>query len=213
VVAATPKLVLADFRPADVDRIRTFHDVAKKNDRKLAISLKQAHILKSLRADRNLKLPEIDSNEFLIFKREKKHYFKWENSIVENYSNVLDAERVGELQKQVILSTSYSDFNEMLNIRPEPGSNFIFSTSEPFNEEMEMQRDKYANWLDHFGLPMYHIHCSGHIMPAEARKVVERIAPKRFFPIHTENPGLFARYVSDLTNVELAQKGIAYQIS
>ena len=213
VVSATPRLVLADFRPADIDRIRTFHAAAKENGRQLAISLKQAFILEKLKADKNLQLPEVNSNEFLVFKREKKRYFNWEKSILDRYSNVVDAQRVGEIQNNVVLSTSYSDFNEMLNIRPRPGSSFIFSTSEPFNEEMEIQHDKYTNWLDHFGLPMYHIHCSGHIMPTEVRKVVERIAPKNFFPVHTENPGLFARYVSDITKVELAQKGIGYEIS
>lgn len=166
-----------------------------------------------MKVDRNLQLPDIGSNEFLIFQREKKRYFNWENSIASGYSNVVNAERVGELQSKVVLSTSYSDFNEMLNIRPQPGSIFIFSASEPFNEEMEMQRDRYTHWLDHFGLPMYHIHCSGHIMPTEVRKIVERIGPKRFFPVHTENPGLFARYVSDITKVELPQKGITYEIS
>jgi len=213
VVASTPRLVLADFRPADVDRIRTFHRAAKENGRQLAISLKQAYILQKLKADKNLELPEIDSNEFLIFQREKKRYFKWENAIADHYPNVVDAQRVGELQSKVILSASYSDFNEMLDIRPQPGSSFIFSTSEPFNEEMEIQRDRYTNWLDHFGLPMYHIHCSGHIMPTEARKVIEMVAPKKFFPVHTENPGLYARYVSDIAKVELAQKGISYEIS
>jgi ribonuclease J len=213
VVAATPGLVLADFRPADVDRIRTFQEAAKQNQRQLAISLKQAYILERLKTDKRLELPEINSSEFLIFQREKKRYFNWENAIVDHYTNVVDAQKVGELQSKVILSTSYSDFNEMLNIRPEPGSSFIFSTSEPFNEEMEIQHDKYTNWLDHFGLPMYHIHCSGHIMPTEARKVIERIAPKKFYPVHTENPGLFARYVSDITKVELPQKGVPYEIS
>jgi ribonuclease J len=213
VVKATPRLVLADFRPADIDRIRTFQNAAKNNGRQLAISLKQAHILQKLKADRNLQVPEIDSDDFLIFKREKKRYFNWENAILDHYTNVVDAERIGKLQSRVILSTSYSDFNEMLNIRPEPGSSFIFSTSEPFNEEMEIQRDRYVNWLDHFGLPMYHIHCSGHIMPTEARKFVETVAPKNFFPVHTENPGLYARYVSDITHVELAQKGVRYDIS
>jgi ribonuclease J len=213
VVAATPGLVLADFRPADVDRIRTFQAAAKQNQRQLAISLKQAYILERLKTDEKLELPEINSSEFLIFQREKKRYFNWENAIVEHYTNVVDAQKVGEVQSKVILSVSYSDFNEMLNIRPEPGSSFIFSTSEPFNEEMEIQHDKYTNWLDHFGLPMYHIHCSGHIMPTEARKVVEMIAPKKFYPVHTENPGLFARYVSDITKVELPQKGVAYEIS
>jgi ribonuclease J len=213
VVAATPGLVLADFRPADVDRIRTFREAAKQNQRQLAISLKQAYILERLKADKGLELPEINSSEFLIFQREKKRYFNWENAIVDHYANVVDAQKVGELQSKVILSASYSDFNEMLNIRPVPGSSFIFSTSEPFNEEMEIQHDKYTNWLDHFGLPMYHIHCSGHIMPTEARKVVEMIAPKKFYPVHTENPGLFARYVSDITKVELPQKGVPYEIS
>jgi ribonuclease J len=213
VVSATPRLVLADFRPADVDRIRTFHNAAKENGRQLAISLKQAYILQRLRADKRLQVPEIDSEEFLIFRREKKRYFNWENAIADRYSNVVDAQRIAEVQSKVVLSTSYSDFNEMLNIRPEPGSSFIFSTSEPFNEEMEIQRDKYINWLDHFGLPMYHIHCSGHIMPIEVRRIVQTIAPKKFFPVHTENPGLYARYVSDLARVELAQKGVCYEIS
>jgi ribonuclease J len=213
VVAATPKLVLADFRPADVDRIRTFYQTAKNNGRQLAISLKQAHLLDRLKADKHLALPDIDSGEFLIFQREKKRYFNWENAIKDRHTNVVDAQRIGEIQNKLILSSSYSDFNAMLDIRPEAGSSFIFSTSEPFNEELEIQHDKYVNWLDHFGLPMYHIHCSGHIMPTEVRSVVETIAPKRFFPVHTENPGLFARFISDITKVELPQKGAVYKLS
>jgi len=212
VVGATAKLVLADFRPADVDRIRTFHQAARENQRQLAISLKQAHILDKLKADKNLELPDVDSPDFLIFQREKKRYYNWENAIASKYSNVVDAVRIGELQNKVILSTTFSDFNEMLSIRPEPGSSFIFSTSEPFNEELEIRQDKYVNWLDHFGLPMYHIHCSGHIMPNEVREVVRKVAPRKFFPIHTENPGLFARFVSDLTRVELPVKGTLYEI-
>jgi mRNA degradation ribonuclease J1/J2 len=50
-------------------------------------------------------------------------------------------------------------------------------------------------------------------MPTEARQVVAKVAPKKFFPVHTENPGLFARFVSDITKVELPQKGTTYQIS
>jgi ribonuclease J len=213
VVGATSKLVLADFRPADVDRIRTFHQAAKANNRQLAISLKQAHILDKLKTDKNLELPEVNSEDFLIFRREKKRYYGWESAIASKYPNVVDAERIGGLQGKVILSATFSDFNEMLNIRPEAGSTFIFSTSEPFNEELEIRQDKYVNWLDHFGLPMYHIHCSGHIMPTEVRQVVANVAPKKFFPIHTENPGLFGRFVSDLTKVELPEKGKTYEIS
>jgi len=212
VVNATSKLVLADFRSADVDRIRTFHQAARESRRKLAISLKQAYILDKLRADKNLELPDLNSPDFLIFQREKKRYYNWESAIVDRYQNVVDAARIGELQSKVVLSTTFSDFNEMLDIKPKPGSSFIFSTSEPFNEELEIRHDRYVNWLDHFGLPMYHIHCSGHIMPNEARHVVAKVAPKKFFPIHTENPRLFGRFVSDLAQVELPEKGGIYEL-
>jgi len=212
VVGTTQNLVLASFRHTDVDRTRTLFEVAKRNERKLAISLRQAYMLNRLKADKNLDLPAVDSNDFLIFKREKKSYFKWEKAILD-FPNVVDAQEVKRMQSKVILATGFSDLKELVDMRPDSGSTFILSASEPFNEEMEIEYDKFVNWLDHFGLPMFHIHCSGHIMPTEVRKVIERIAPKRFFPVHTENPGLFARYVSDIAKVELAQKGIVYEIS
>jgi hypothetical protein len=43
--------------------------------------------------------------------------------------------------------------------------------------------------------------------------VIEQIKPKKFFPVHTENPDLFARYVSDITKPELPQKSVPYEIS
>jgi ribonuclease J len=202
VVSATQNLVLASFRPTDVDRTRTLHDVAKRNQRRLAISLRQAYMLKKLQSDKHLDLPQVDSEDFLIFKREKKNYFKWEQTIL-NLRNVVDAKEVKTKQDQVILATGFSDLKELIDMRPDSGSSFILSSSEPFNEEMEIEYDKFVNWLDHFGLPMFHIHCSGHIMPTEVRQVIAAIKPKKLFPIHTEHPELFSRFVAGVTNVEL----------
>jgi ribonuclease J len=95
----------------------------------------------------------------------------------------------------VILATALSDLKELLEIRSDSGSNFVLSSSEPFNEEMELEYEKFVNWLDHFGLPMFHVHCSGHVMPTELRQVMEQISPKALFPIHTEHPNLFAKFV------------------
>ena len=58
----------------------------------------------------------------------------------------------------------------------------------------------FVNWLDHFGLPAYHIHCSGHIVPAEIMQVITEIAPT-LFPIYTEHPALFGKFMSDTANV------------
>lgn len=205
VVSTSQNLVLATFRHTDVDRTRTLYEVATQNKRKLAISLRQAYMLNKLKTDKQLDLPAVESSEFLIFKREKKQYFKWEKTVL-NFQNVVDAQEVKRQQSNVILATGFSDLKELVDMRPESGSNFILSTSEPFNEEMEIEYDKFVNWLDHFGLPMFHIHCSGHIMPTEVRQVIAEIAPRKLFPIHTEHPELFSRFVSGLTKVELPSK-------
>ena len=206
IVGATQNLVLATFRHTDVDRTRTLFDVAKRNHRKLTISMRQAYILNKLKKDKHLQMPRVDSADFLIFRREKKHYYKWEEGILD-LGNTVDAREVSRMQDKVILATSFADLKELIEIRPSSGSSFILSSSEPFNEEMEIEYDKFVNWLDHFGLPMFHIHSSGHIMPTETRRVISMIKPRRLFPIHTERPDLFGRFVSDITKVELPQLG------
>jgi hypothetical protein len=115
----------------------------------LAISLRQAYVLNKLKADKSLEFPPVDSIDFLIFKREKKTYYKWEQAIL-GLSNVVDAEQVKKIQNQIILATGFADLKELLDMRPESGSSFILSSSEPFNEEMELEYDKFVNWLDHF---------------------------------------------------------------
>jgi len=212
VVGATQNLVLATFRLTDVDRTRTLYEVAKRNHRKLAISLRQAYMMKKLEADKGLDLPGVDSDDFLIFRREKKQYFKWEQAIL-GLPNVVDADEVKQMQDRVILATAFSDLKELVDLRPESGSSYILSSSEPFNEEMEIEYDKFVNWLDHFGLPMYHIHCSGHIMPTEVKQAITRIKPKTFFPIHTEHPELYARFVSGVAKVQLPEKNKTTQVA
>jgi len=205
VVGTSQNLVLATFRNTDIDRTRTLREVAKQNHRKLAVSLRQAYILNKLSTDKHLDLPDVKSSDFLIFRREKKQYYKWEQTILK-LPNVIDAHKVRKKQKEVILATAFSDLKELLDLQPESGSSFILSSSEPFNEEMEIEYDKFVNWLDHFGLPMYHIHCSGHIMPTEIKQAIREISPKKLFPIHTEHPELFGRYVADITQVTLPQR-------
>src|SRR5207247_2450735 len=54
VIRKTKGLVLASFSSADIDRLRTFHEIAEKNDRILALSMKQAYLLRSLSKDKHL---------------------------------------------------------------------------------------------------------------------------------------------------------------
>ncbi len=210
-VTSTSKLVVGNFTHTDVDRWKSFLDVARSSGRQLAISLKQAHMLDVLHRDGALGVPSPQSDELLIYRRAKKTYYEWEKRLL-GYSNVVDAEDVRKRQDKVILAP-FTDPNELIQIAPEPGSCFVLSLSEPFNEEMELEYDRFINWLDHFGLPMYHIHCSGHIMPNDIKAIVSEIRPKKFFPIHTDHPHLYASFMSQVTSVQLPTKGARTQVA
>ena len=66
----------------------------------------------------------------------------------------------------------------------------IFSNSEPFNEEGEIDFNKTINWLTKFNIPSYRIHASGHISPLELKEVVGRLRPRDVIIIHSEYPEL-----------------------
>jgi ribonuclease J len=212
-VSNTKKLALANFSNVDVDRIRTFYEVARRNDRVLAISLKQAYLLNQLTSDPNLNLPNaLGSDEGVaVFRRAKKRYYDWEEEVMEK-ARTIDSEELRKEQSKFVVAFSMPDFKELVDIRPDAGSVFVLSTSEPFNEEQEFEFERLRNWLDHFGLPMYHVHCSGHIMPSELKSSVEEIHPRRLFPIHTEYPGLYAKYLADAAKIEAPVKGRSYEV-
>jgi len=213
-VANTNNLALANFSNVDVDRIRTFFHVARQNDRILALSLKQAYLLNQLASDPTLKLPNALGGEdsVAVFRRAKKRYYDWEEGVMEK-ARTIDSEELRKDQGNFIVAFSMPDFKELVDIRPNAGSTFVLSTSEPFNEEQEFEFERLKNWLDHFGLPMYHVHCSGHIMPSELKASIEQIHPRRLFPIHTEYPGLYGKYVSNSARIEMPEKGRFYDLS
>lgn len=206
IVENTKGLVLANFSTADTDRLKTFYETAKKTDRVLAVSLKQAYLLNSLLKDEKLGTPDpIHDPDIVVYQKTKKTYFHWEQEILQK-ANVKTSKDVRGSQGKVILAATSYDMNELLDIRPGPAGAFINSSSEPFNEEMEIDHERFVNWLNYFGLPMYQIHSSGHMMPTELREVVTKIAPSRLVPIHTEQPRLFELFMKDLAGVEQVQK-------
>src|SRR5438477_10875290 len=85
VVRKTNGLVLANFSTADVDRLRTFYETAKKNNRVLAVSLRQAHLLQALLKDKHLTIPDISRDpNIVIYQRTKKTYYNWEKEVMNN---------------------------------------------------------------------------------------------------------------------------------
>jgi ribonuclease J len=216
IVAGTEGIVLAEFAYSDVDRLNSFFHIAKKNQRCLAVSLKQAYLLDALRKDKGLTVPAIDDENVLIFRKSKKRFDKWENQLIERYdkqNKVFDVFEVSKQQCKVVLALSFYDFEELVALQPAAGSCYVLSTSEPFNEEMEIDYERLSNWLRHYGLPQYHVHVSGHIMPLRLKAALKEINAKRMFPVHTESADLFAKFMRDLKGqVTLVEKSKEYTL-
>jgi len=203
VVSTTRKLVLAGFYINDVDRLMTFWQVAKSSDRQLAISTKQAWMVHSLQSDKHLNLFRLDEPGILIFQREKKSLYEWEKTLINKYpGKMIDSYYVNAHQGELLLAASFLDMNEMVEVQPEPGSIYILSQSEPFNEQMEIDYNKLLNWLEICGLPLYQVHASGHINPDQLKWVISEINPGKVYVVHTERPRLLATYIRDL-NIEI----------
>jgi ribonuclease J len=216
IVSRADGIVLAEFGYSDVDRLNSFYHVAKKNRRCLAVSLKQAYLLDALRKDKNLRVPALDDEAILIFRKSKKRFDKWENQLLERYegqNKVFDVFEVSKQQCKVVLAASFYDFEELVALQPEAGSCYVLSASEPFNEEMELDYEKLINWLRHYGLPQYHVHVSGHMMPLQLKAALKEINAKKIFPVHTESADLFARFMRDLkSQVALVEKCKTYTL-
>jgi ribonuclease J len=126
---------------------------------------------------------------------------------------VKNAFDVSKQQSKVVLALSFYDLEELVEIQPEAGSCYVLSASEPFNEEMEIDYERLTNWLNHYGLPQYHVHVSGHIMPLQLKEVLGQINSEQIFPVHTEHAELFAKFVRDLRGkVVLPEKERQYKI-
>ncbi|MEM3550631.1 MAG: MBL fold metallo-hydrolase [Candidatus Bathyarchaeia archaeon] len=220
IVGDVDGVVFAEFANTDFDRLKSFYKVAKKNGRSLVVSFKQAYLINALRKDERLELPRLNEEKLLIFRKSKKpsngkeRLRSWEKNLLGQYPDkIVESEDVSKQQRKLILSFSFYDLEKLADIRPSAGSCYIFSASEPFNEEMEIDFERLVNWLRHYGLPQYHVHVSGHIMPLRLKRILREIETKRIFPVHTENAELFAGLMQDLKGqVILPEKNKGYTL-
>jgi ribonuclease J len=204
IVSSSDKMVFVTHYSRDIDRFRSFYDVAVKNQRKIVISPKTAYLLSKLGEDKHLSLPDPlkDEHVLVYYKRKKTgtydvgDYYEWERAFMDKMAT---AESVHENQHGLLMDLDFYQFAELIDIRPEGGSAFIHSMSEPFSEE-DIEDEVLHNWLDHFGLQFHQLHASGHLDKEGIKRVVKEIDAKKVFPVHTENPAAFKKFSKKAEN-------------
>jgi len=204
VCKSAASLVLAMRYPKDMDRFRTFYEIAKETGKTLLISLKTAHLLLTLKGDKALGLPDpVTDSTIEIYGREMKRYGKWEKPLL---AKSVDSEWVAKNQKSVIWELPFNQLQELIDVRPAPGGACIHSMSEPFAEDptSQLQDEVLHNWLARFSMAHHQLHASGHASQAEIFNLCSEIGPGRVIPVHTEHPEMFKESGA---KVELARKG------
>jgi ribonuclease J len=215
VANASSKLVIVAFYGRDIDRFKTFHEIAKENDREFVIPLKLAHLLDKLKSDRVLKIPDVMKDDTIVFYKRKKKtgefaesdYFMWERPFLEKAVNY---DYVHENESKLMLNLDLSCFTELVDVKPTKGGHFIHSMSEPFSEE-DVSIDVMDRWLQHFGLKFHQIHASGHCPAKDLVEIINEIKPKKLVPVHTEHPQLFRRLFRSM-DVQIIPKGQSYSL-
>ncbi|MEM2112128.1 MAG: MBL fold metallo-hydrolase RNA specificity domain-containing protein [Candidatus Bathyarchaeia archaeon] len=201
IVSKTNKLVITTFYGRDVDRIRTFYNVAKDNGRKFVISMKTAHLLYKLKDDPILKLPNpLKDENIVIYARRKKtgeyvekDYYIWERPYLENS---VGFKHIQENCSNCLLNLDLYNFAELVDIKPQ-GGEFIHSMSEPFSEGGmdQIELEVMLRWLKHFKLKFHQAHAFGHCSLADLQWLIEKIRPKIVIPVHTEHSEIFKKFV------------------
>ena len=181
------KIVLYAHGPRDMDRLRTFYTAAKKCGRHLIITTKTAHLLHRLIEDEHLDLPDPLKDDYIsvYFRRKKtgeyddKDYYIWERDFL---GNIITAEELKAKPEKYVVNIDFYSFTELIDIRPESGSHFIYSMSEAFNEE-DIEEKIMHNWLKHYGLVYHQLHASGHLSRTELVDAIEKVRPEKIFPV------------------------------
>lgn len=187
-------LILAMRYPKDLDRFRTFYELAKRTGKKIVISLKTAHLLITLCQDTKLNLPDPRKDKHIeIYAREMRQYKTWEKEII---GRAVDAAWVRENQKDVIWELDFSQLTELIDVNPALG-HCIHSMSEPFEEDpmSQLQDEVLHNWMDRFGMVHHQLHASGHCSKEEIFGIIEKVGAAKILPVHTKGMDDFPKHV------------------
>src|SRR5918996_6458 len=204
IVSTTNRLVLADFNFKDVDRFRTFLKIGTDNDRKFVVKMNDAYFLKHLSKDPKLNVPDIDDEDIIIYLQKKgsgeyqDSDYKGRDKEFVSRHNSWNAQEIAKNESKVLCAMGFYSFTALIDMKPEPGTTYIHSASEPYNEEQEISQERINAWIYHFGMNKYQCHCSGHARSKDLLQIVSEIDARTLYPIHTEYPEIYKRTAKNI---------------
>lgn len=199
-------LTVADFSARNFERLNIFSEIARRSDRCLVVTAKDAYMLHAMSCAEGRCLMESEAIHIYGELKSRKR-IKWETEVVEvrwgdRYVSPLTIRKDPE---KYLLCFSFFDLKHLLDIKPEGGS-YIYSSSEAHSEEQEYDFVRLGQWLRFFNLTprgfrmvgdppkpefVKGFHASGHLSQSDLVTVIEEIDPDKIIPIHTHHPEWF----------------------
>ena len=221
-------LIIANFPVRDTERMTSFLEVAKATGRRLAISTKQAFLLKQLEGC-GAGIPSLNDKNLAIYIRRKdwglitkkgyppeivrQDYEEWEREFLD-YPNAVTCEEIRANQTDFIVRIDFFELPDLIALKPVAGSCYVRSVTEPHDDEDLIDLRRVNNWLRLLHLlPYQKIHASGHASGTELKRLINEINPKILIPIHTEKPELFKDQFRKGIEVILPKKRKRYDFS
>ncbi|MCS7125711.1 MAG: MBL fold metallo-hydrolase [Aigarchaeota archaeon] len=201
------KLISVVISSLDIDRLKTMIDAARECNRVPVLSPRLFHLIKTLKdVESRVNLPRLEDVRVYFEKRSiihdgyflgSRYYRGWLKELYENLESrdiLIKAEEISKNQEEYLFIFSGLQYiSELVELNPIPGSLIIESTSEPHDEEQEIEWEKVENWIRLLRLDRRWIHASGHANREDLIEIIKQIKPKTVIPIHTENPREFKK--------------------
>jgi ribonuclease J len=222
----TKGLVTCGYPIRDLDRLQSFYLAAKKCGRHLVIDLKQAYLLKLFQESNTVKheYPSLDDKLIKIYiprgtwglidkdlsifseRQLPMDYAEWQRGFLE-HPNAIDYRDVKADQQNLVFYCSDFKMQDLIDIKPDNGSSYIRSLTEPFDTEMELKEEQVKNWLEHFGIissekDWYQVHVSGHGDGTQIKKVIDGSHAKNLIPIHTQHDEYHKKWHANVITAE-----------
>jgi ribonuclease J len=201
VVRRESRLVIADFSARNIERLRTFRDIARELGRRLVVTTKDAYLLEQMHViDPNI--PRPDEDGLAILRTPRAAGRNWEKELLDTFAaNVADAAALRRAPGDYVLCLSYWDIACLIDLELSGGT-YIYSASEAYDEEQRIDHQRLSNWLDYFGLTQVGglpgaqkgpFHASGHIDGPSMEWLIETINPGKILPVHSQKLEWFVK--------------------
>ena len=200
-VAAADGLAVGDFGARNVERLEIFLEAARHAGRQLVVLAKDALLLHAMHtADPTVPVPHPVSGP-LVYRDRRARTGPWQRFVADRCGDALvGAEAVSRAPGDFVLALSYFDLTRLLDVGP-AGGVWIFSSSEPYNEEQLLDMHRLRNWMGLVGMRVVGdpgsgepedegFHASGHASGPDLLRFITTARPRRLLPVHVEADGL-----------------------